>query len=515
MNLKKKIPLHTILFSFYPVIYLYERNISETFLKEIILPTLVIAISALVLFFIVKSIIKNRYKSALIITVLLFFTFSFGPIYYSGVKNILTEYIFLILWLLFMLLVISLIMKNNKNLTKINKVVNFSVVILILISLINIFTFKIKSQNTVHGLTLDKENEKFKINNEKLHDVYYLIFDRYSRNDILEDYFGFDNSNFTETLKKKGFYIADKSHSNYLKTAHSLNSSLNMKYLNEIAEKIGKEKSDWMPLYISLRNESEVSKKLKNNNYYYIHSGAWWGATIINETADKNLNNTRGGSVIFARQLYEMTLFYPIDKLFNLKFSFLNRFNLNYKTTLKQFNDLNKIPDIDKPTFSFFHFIIPHPPYVFDEKGNYVNEEEVLKKSEKENYINQLKYANSRILEFIDKALSKKGQKPIIILQADEGAYPESWWADNAYKKYSWETASNNELKVKNSILNAYYLPDIDNSDLYPEITPVNSFRYIFNKYFGTNYDLLPDKLYAHTDWYHPYNFFEITERIQ
>ncbi|MDZ7798909.1 MAG: hypothetical protein U5L76_04890 [Patescibacteria group bacterium] len=515
MNLKKIIPWHTILFSFYPVIYLYERNIQETFLREIIFLPLVVMILALIFFFIINFIIENIYKSGLIVTVLLFFTFSYGPLYYTGFKNIFNKSIFLIIWLFFMLLVIGLIFCIKKDFIKINKIINFSVIILLLISLSNIFIYNIKNQNIGHALVSNKDFEKFEIDNRELPDIYYLIFDRYGRDDVLEDYFNFDNNYFTTTLEKRGFYIADKSHSNYLKTAHSLNSSLNMKYLNEMAKKVSKEKSDWMPLYLSLRGESEVSKRLKNNNYYYIHSGSWWGATAINETADKNINNLKKGPIFFARQLYDMTIFSTLNKKLSIKFPFLNRFDFYYKNTLEQFNNLNKIPNIKQPTYSFFHFLLPHDPYVFDEKGNYVSKDESSKNSERENYIKQLKFTNSQILKFIEKALSKEGQKPIIILQADEGPYPERWWPEDSYKKMSWETASNKEFKVKNSILNAYYLPNVDTSDLYPEITPVNTFRYIFNKYFNTDYEYLPDKLYSHTDWYHPYDFFEITERIK
>lgn len=34
---------------------------------------------------------------------------------------------------------------------------------------------------------------------------------------------------------------------------------------------------------------------------------------------------------------------------------------------------------------------------------------------------------------------------------------------------------------------------EVDKSILYPSITPVNSFRLIFNLYFNTQYELLPD----------------------
>jgi hypothetical protein len=44
--------------------------------------------------------------------------------------------------------------------------------------------------------------------------------------------------------------------------------------------------------------------------------------------------------------------------------------------------------------------------------------------------------------------------------------------------------------------LNAYYLPGEKKDLLYDGISPVNSFRVIFNEYFNENYELLPDISY-------------------
>jgi len=44
-------------------------------------------------------------------------------------------------------------------------------------------------------------------------------------------------------------------------------------------------------------------------------------------------------------------------------------------------------------------------------------------------------------------------------------------------------------------VLNAYYLPGQDDK-LYPTITPVNTFRLLFNSYFGGKYDMLADISY-------------------
>jgi hypothetical protein len=64
-------------------------------------------------------------------------------------------------------------------------------------------------------------------------------------------------------------------------------------------------------------------------------------------------------------------------------------------------------------------------------------------------------------------------------------------------------------------ILNAYYLPDTDKKFLRPSITPVNSFRLIFNLYFNADLELLPDESYAFVDEGHLYEFFNVTDRVE
>ena len=69
-------------------------------------------------------------------------------------------------------------------------------------------------------------------------------------------------------------------------------------------------------------------------------------------------------------------------------------------------------------------------------------------------------------------------------------------------------------MKEVFAILNAYYMPEGKDKYLYPEITPVNTFRVIFNSYFGTEFDMLPDKNYF-TKPHRPYRYYEVTERVQ
>jgi hypothetical protein len=64
-------------------------------------------------------------------------------------------------------------------------------------------------------------------------------------------------------------------------------------------------------------------------------------------------------------------------------------------------------------------------------------------------------------------------------------------------------------------ILNAYYLPGTGQAGLYPSITPVNSFRVVFNAYFGTDLPILPDRSYIFTNQLHLYDFRDITDLLR
>ena len=102
---------------------------------------------------------------------------------------------------------------------------------------------------------------------------------------------------------------------------------------------------------------------------------------------------------------------------------------------------------------------------------------------------------------------------PIIILQADEGPFPP-----RLKLIQDWAQATGKELKIKMGILNAYYLPGIDKNVLYPSITPVNSFRIVFNLYFNINFELLPDESYVYSvyaDERGPYKFTNVTNKLR
>jgi hypothetical protein len=69
-----------------------------------------------------------------------------------------------------------------------------------------------------------------------LPDIYYIILDGYGRSDVLRDLYGLDEGPFLRALQEDGFYVADKSRSNYGQTSLSFASALNMSYLAGLGE---------------------------------------------------------------------------------------------------------------------------------------------------------------------------------------------------------------------------------------------------------------------------------------
>ena len=91
-------------------------------------------------------------------------------------------------------------------------------------------------------------------------------------------------------------------------------------------------------------------------------------------------------------------------------------------------------------------------------------------------------------LEMIDTVLRKASRPVIIVLQSDHG--------DEFFLDY--EKPDELGVHVRSAILNTIYFSDGEYNQLYPTLTPVNTFRVVINHWFGTNYPDLPDRVFFH-----------------
>lgn len=474
--------LHSFLFSIYPVVYLFAGNLKTLQYSVFFLPILVILSICGVIFFILGKFFHSFTKASILTSYIMFFGLSYVNIF--GKQEIP------IFILIFGGVVLGHVLKKTKRkLTSIVPIFNIASIVLITFPVFDIGRFQLTYINQSGADYRVKHSfEAEKISSKR--DIYYFIFDRYAGADTLKEVYGYDNSQFLESLRKKGFYIADKSFANYIATELSLASSLNLVYLDDLIAKVGSDSGDFRPL-AQLMEDNAVMRFIKSQGYKYIHLGSWWAPTSLNRLADKNINIVSLSE--FSESILTRSIFYPIITSINVE-AFNYRYT-NWKRLPYQFAELQKIPEDDKPTFVFGHFLLPHPPYVFDKEGNYLSESAENSRDKRTNYTEQLQYTNNQILKLVNSLIEDTGDlKPIIIIQADEGPYPSSY--DNNTKTFDWSKATEKERLEKMEIFNAYYLPDGGEKLLYPEITPVNTFRMILNYYFGQNFTLLPDISY-------------------
>jgi hypothetical protein len=170
--------------------------------------------------------------------------------------------------------------------------------------------------------------------------------------------------------------------------------------------------------------------------------------------------------------------------------------------------------------FVFAHFLVPHPPFVLDADGRCISAQEATSRTRAENYTRQVMFTNREILKFLDATMERPGLKPIIILQSDEGPWPQRFAGDEITRlgadvtPADWLTATPSELVEKMAILNALYFPDRDMSAIAETATPVNSFRTVLREYFGVPLEPLPDREVIFESAERLYRFHDVTERL-
>lgn len=343
-------------------------------------------------------------------------------------------------------------------------------------------------------------------------DIYYVILDRYGRDDTLADVFDLDNSAFTSELERRGFDVAERSVANYPKTAHSLATSLNLDYLDDLEASVPDDAQDsWAPVYGLLRDHT-LGRVLTGVGYEYVHLGTWWSPTQTAESADVTL--TLDHTSEFERVFTDTTAWAAVQRLTSE--ATLDKRVWKREHTRFQLDELERLADApsSSPRFVFAHLTLPHEPYVFEADGSFVSEATERSRTREDNYRRQIAYANERILGWLDGLVSgDDATDPIVIVQADEGPHPAARVARGP--AYRWTEAPDAELREKLRILNAVRLPGVADDEIPETTTPVNTFRFILSRYFGADLPPLEDRAFVFPDERHLYEFSEVTDRVQ
>ncbi len=336
--------------------------------------------------------------------------------------------------------------------------------------------------------------------------VYYLILDRYAGHETLKQQYGFANDAFYASLASHGFLIARQAFANYTKTAHSLASSLNMIYLDDLARQLQGVSADFTPLHRMIR-DNRIWRQFRALGYPYIHIGSRWTATRFNPHAQENYNLLPPSGF---RELYlDQTLFLAIKNRVSGSQAWWERLCAEHRY---QFRVLQRLAGRPEPFFAFAHVLLPHPPFVFDAEGRCVDPHARHDRPRKQNYLDQLRYTNRLLTQTIEE-IQDRDPRAVIILQADEGPYPDRY--DQDEEGFDWRQATIGELRQKFLILLAIRAPGLHLDELPADTSPVNVFRILFGRLYGLKIDALPNHAFTFIDGRHLYDFIEITNQLK
>jgi hypothetical protein len=340
---------------------------------------------------------------------------------------------------------------------------------------------------------------------ERPPDIYHFIFDRYARADVLRRNFGIDDSGLGRFLEEHGFFVTTGSFSNYPKTGPSLASTFYMDYLDILAE-ADLDGGNWRPIFEML-DDHRVGRFLKARGYDFLQFGSWWDGTSYISSADEN--HPHGFSEFTAHYLRTSMLKPAFHLLPDTAVTMrLDWDNGQCQRVADQLRQIEAVGARAQPTYVFAHILIPHGPYVFAADGDCLTQQEQAERGSRQGYADQVAYAGAIIREMVT-ALQSRADKPVIIIQADEGPIPE--WDEPG----PWHEASAEDLRIKTAIINAYFFPEGDYDLLYPDITPVNTYRALFDTVFGTQLGLLEDRVYVFPHGGELYDYYDVTEKVR
>jgi len=474
------IPWYPIVFGVYPALALLAANIGQVKAEAGWRPLLACIGFAGILFVLLKLLLRDWNRAAFLSMLWMALFFSYGHVH-----NLLTEKLedfdftrwLLLAWLLLAILsAVWAIWKSPSSPAALN-------VITLGLAITSLWQVSSGVQKGgAQSLGVEKAPIQELARPQNPPDVYYFILDSYGREDLLKQAYGYDNSAFIDGLRARGFYVAECSQSNYTRTEISVGSSLNMSYLQGLDEAFASDSTKRRKLWDALKH-SAARHNFESMGYKTVAfaTGYAWS-----EMDDADVFYTpppfSAGMTEFETLFMQTTLARQAQDLGWLDADEIMGQNFRDRTLLvfDKMDDLARMPEA---TFAYVHVISPHPPFVFGPNGEHTRPADFWNENKQypaglyaQGYQNQLTFVNRKILEVMDTLIAESDTPPVIILQGDHGPWLQP------RDKHMW-------------ILNAYYLPGHADK-LYPAISPVNTFRLVFDEYFGGSYDMLEDVSY-------------------
>jgi len=524
---------HPFILTLYFFLLLLASNLGVIRPVEVIRPIILSVLGAVLIFLFLQYQHRDWALAGLICTPILFIFFSYGHLHLVvlGVTySLLIRFIpdlsgndlaiflhpFLIVFWIGVFLYLRRIIRRFQNRRwEITKLLNLVTVLFLVWPIFQIIQYH---WNLQQGKKIDPQTSPSADGSEQLPkldthpDIYYIILDGYAREDTLASVYDYDNGPFLDFLRDREFLIANISLSNYAQTVLSVASSLNMDYLNSLDWELDPDSRDvnWL---IPIVRQGKVRESLEINGYQIVALESGYDRTEIPDSDLYLQSPTQASGTFESLWIRTSALLFLEDmtSLLGLPFPYAG-FQSHIARIKFIFNELPLVAELPGPKFVFAHILVPHPPFVFDSDG------EVLPPRHKfglrdgsdfqgtsdeyiDGYRRQVDYVNRELELTLPKVIANSATPPIIILQGDHG--PAAY--------LDWRSPQSDQFLERMAILNAMLIPGYEGDLPTDELSPVNTFRWIFNLVFEMDYPLLEDRSYFSAT-YSPFDFTEVMQ---
>ncbi len=501
-------PVHLLLIALFPVVSLLGQNVDRLHGTEPLLPMVCAFVLAALAWGVACVIVRDGRRGALFASWTMFLFFAFGHGATMAQRVVSYERAAAAVGLGFGLLWIGGLWVLHLAKAHTNMLTTLLNRIAWILVLIPAATAAFRVVGGGSGLTSTLEPIRFSASLDHKPDIYFIVLDAYGRGDVLRELFDYDNREFLDGLRRRGFFVDELARSNYVQTFLSVASSLNACHLDHVVAAVGKERVDRGPLGEMIR-DSRVVRALRREGYRHVtFATGYWGTEIW--TADERLS-PRWALSEFDNLWLSMTPL-PYFGVLTRGVQYASHRN-RVRFTL---DSLGTLDDVEGPKFVFAHVVAPHPPFVFDAKGNpltpsrpfsFADGSHFMIQGDREEYrrgyVGQVAYLNTQLMAAIDRLLASPRGEPVIILQGDHGPGSELDW---------WSVEESN-LRERTAILSALRLPGGAVDGLRDGMTPVNTFRVVLNELFGAGLEMLDNRsFYSAID--RPYDLIDVTELV-
>ena len=223
-----------------PLLVLLTSNLTEIEPHVVWRPLAFSLLFALAVFGLLRLIVRDWQKAALLASWFLMLFFTYGHVYALLKEVRLAGMLIGRHRLLFPLWGLLLIGGSFWILRKVRDFEVWTMILNLMLLFVLVFQvaqvgFYLFDQATT-PLTLESDSGLKVEDADSLPDIYVIILDAYGRADALEQYYGFDNTPFLTELSDMGFETVPCARSNYQYKVLSIPSLLNMGYIDELTD---------------------------------------------------------------------------------------------------------------------------------------------------------------------------------------------------------------------------------------------------------------------------------------